>query len=109
MSDSDLNPQPLPPQQQPPQQQPQYGAYQPAQPGWNVMAIVGFILAFFISVVGVILGFVALSQIKRTGEQGRGLAIAAIIIGFVEIAIGIIVFIFVAIGLGVAASQYQNY
>ena len=108
MSDSDLNPQPLPPQQ-PPQQQPQYGAYQPAQPGWNVMAIVGFILAFFISVVGVILGFVALSQIKRTGEQGRGLAIAAIIIGFVEIAIGIIVFIFVAIGLGVAASQYQNY
>lgn len=108
MSDSDLNPQPLPPQQQP-QQQPQYGAYQPAQPGWNVMAIVGFILAFFISVVGVILGFVALSQIKRTGEQGRGLAIAAIIIGFVEIAIGIIVFIFVAIGLGVAASQYQNY
>ena len=73
------------------------------------MAIVGFILAFFISVVGVILGFVALSQIKRTGEQGRGLAIAAIIIGFVEIAIGIIVFIFVAIGLGVAASQYQNY
>ena len=109
MSDSDLNPQPLPPQQQPPQQQPQYGAYQPAQPGWNVMAIVGFILAFFISVVGVILGFVALSQIKRTGEQGRGLAIAAIIIGFVEIAIGIIVFIFVAIGLGIAASQYQNY
>ena len=108
MSDSDLNPQPLPPQQ-PPQQQPQYGAYQPAQPGWNVMAIVGFILAFFISVVGVILGFVALSQIKRTGEQGRGLAIAAIIIGFVEIAIGIIVFIFVAIGLGIAASQYQNY
>ena len=109
MSDSDLNPQPLPPQQQPPQQQPQYGAYQPAQPGWNVMAIVGFILAFFISVVGVILGFVALSQIKRTGEQGRGLAIAATIIGFVEIAIGIIVFIFVAIGLGIAASQYQNY
>ncbi|WP_348787839.1 DUF4190 domain-containing protein [Leifsonia sp. NPDC080035] len=113
MSDPDLNPQPLPPQQQPqqqpPLQQPQYGAYQPAQPGWNVLAIVGFILAFFVSIVGVILGFVALSQIKKTGEQGRGLAIAAIIIGFAEIVIGIIIAIIVAIALGVAATQYQNY
>ena len=105
MSDPDLNPQPLPPQQPP---QPQYGAYQPAQPGWNVMAIVGFILAFFVNIVGIILGFVALSQIKRTGEQGRGLAIAAIIIGFAEIVIGIIIFVFVLIGLGIAASQYHT-
>ena len=106
MSDSDLNP----PQQPPtPPQQPQYGAYQPVQPGYNTLAIVGFILAFFVSVVGIILGFIALSQIKRTGEQGRGLALAAIIIGFVEIAIGIVVFIVVVIGLGIAASQYQNY
>ncbi|GAA4147887.1 DUF4190 domain-containing protein [Leifsonia shinshuensis] len=107
MSDSDLNPQPLPPQQP----QPQYGAYQPpAQPGYNTMSIVAFILAFFVSIVGIILGFVALSQIKRTGEQGRGLALAAVIIGFVEVAIGILVFILVLVGLGIAASHgYRNY
>ncbi|QNE34163.1 DUF4190 domain-containing protein [Leifsonia shinshuensis] len=108
MSDSDLNPQPLPPQQP---QQPQYGAYQPpAQPGYNTMSIVAFILAFFVSVVGIILGFVALSQIKRTGEQGRGLALAAVIIGFVEVAIGILVFILVIVGFAIAASHgYRTY
>ncbi len=69
------------------------------------MSIVAFILAFFVSIVGIILGFVALSQIKRTGEQGRGLALAAVIIGFVEVAIGILVTIFVLIAIGIAASQ----
>lgn len=93
---------------------PQYGeqtSYAPAgQPGYNTMAIVGFILSFFISVVGVILGFVALSQIKKTGEQGRGLAIAAIIIGFAEILLGIILTIFfIAIAIAAANSGvYQT-
>lgn len=106
MSDPDLNPQPLPPQQPQP---PQYGAYQQQQPpGYNTMSIVAFILAFFVSIVGIILGFVALSQIKRTGEQGRGLALAAVIIGFVEVALGIIFAIIFAIVLGVAASHYNG-
>ncbi len=104
MSDSNLNPQPLPPQQQP-----QYAAAPPAQPGYNTLAIVGFILAFFVNLVGVILGFVALSQIKRTGEQGRGLAIAAIIIGLAEIVLGIIFAIIIIASLGVAAANYNNY
>ncbi|MDR6970630.1 DUF4190 domain-containing protein [Leifsonia shinshuensis] len=86
MSDSNLNPQPLPPQQPQYAQQP-YGG---AQPGWNTMSIVAFVATFFISILGIILGFVALSQIKRTGEQGRGLALAAIIIGFIALALGII-------------------
>lgn len=97
MSESNLNPQPLPPQQ--------YSSS--AAPGYNTMAIVAFILAFFVNIVGIILGFVALSQIKRTGEQGRGLAIAAIIIGFLEIIIGIVfVIVFVAI-FASAAPSYQ--
>jgi hypothetical protein len=33
--------------------------------------------------LGIILGHVARSQIKRTGEGGRGLATAALIIGWV--------------------------
>lgn len=56
----------------------------------NVLAIVGIILAFIVPLVGVILGFVARSQIKRTGEKGSGLALAAIIIGLVFIVVGII-------------------
>jgi uncharacterized membrane protein len=98
---------------QQPASSPQYGQqapYPPAQPGYNTMSIVAFILAFFISVVGVILGFVALSQIKKSGEQGRGLAVAAIIIGFAEIVLGIILTIFfIALAIGAANSGiYQT-
>jgi uncharacterized protein YacL len=63
----------------------------------NVLAIVGIILAFFVPLVGVILGFVARSQIKRTGEKGSGLALAAIIIGLAFIVIGIIISVVFAI------------
>ena len=105
MSDSNLNPQPLPPQQQPQYSQP-YGA--PAQPGWNTMAIVAFIATFFISILGIILGFVALSQIKRTGEQGRGLALAAVILGFIFLALGVIISIAVFAAFANAGIQYST-
>jgi len=59
------------------------------------MAIVAFIVTSFINIVGIILGFVALNQIKRTGEKGHGLALAAIIIGFASIVLGIIITIVV--------------
>jgi len=44
-------------------------------------------------VVGIVLGFVALGQIKRTNgaQQGRGLAIAGISVGFALIAIFVLV------------------
>ncbi|RZS64864.1 uncharacterized protein DUF4190 [Agromyces ramosus] len=63
---------------------------------WNVLAIVGFVIVFFgFSLVSIILGFIALNQIKKTGERGRGLAIWAIVLGFVSIIIGIIAWIVV--------------
>ena len=56
---------------------------------FSVLAIVAFIVAFFISILGVILGIVAVVQINRTGDRGKGLAIAAIIIGAIFFLIGI--------------------
>ena len=66
---------------------------------WNVLSIIAFIIVFFgFSVISIILGFIGLNQIKKTGERGRGLAIWAIVLGFVSIVIGIIAWIaFVAI------------
>ncbi|WP_374946383.1 DUF4190 domain-containing protein [Agreia sp.] len=72
---------------------------------YNVIAIVGFIASFFINIVGIILGFVALSQIKRTGERGRGLAIAGIIIGFASILVGILA-VAIIIPAGLSTSSY---
>ncbi|AAT89027.1 hypothetical protein ATY41_02475 [Leifsonia xyli subsp. xyli] len=93
---------PLTPQVQPPQ----YG-YTPPAPGYNPISIVAFVLAFFTSAIGVILGFVALSQIKRTGEQGRGLAIAAIVIGFAEFALVVLLIVIAIVAAGIAAASYH--
>ncbi|MBF4461638.1 MULTISPECIES: DUF4190 domain-containing protein [unclassified Rathayibacter] len=76
--------------------------YTPATERYNILAIIGFIASFFVSIVGIVLGFIALSQIKRTGEKGRGLALAAVIIGFAAI----VVYILVAVSfLSIAASM----
>lgn len=61
---------------------------------WNVLSIVAFVLSLVgFNVIAIVLGFIGLNQVKKTGERGRGLALAAIIIGFVSIAVFIIVWI----------------
>jgi hypothetical protein len=54
----------------------------PARPT-NTLAIIALIAAFVVAPVGIILGFIAKNQIKQTGENGAGLAKAAIIVGIV--------------------------
>ena len=49
----------------------------------NVLAIISLISAFIFPLAAVITGYVAQSQIRRTGEEGRGLARAGVIIGMV--------------------------
>jgi peptidyl-prolyl cis-trans isomerase B (cyclophilin B) len=56
----------------------------------NVLAIIALICAFFFPLIGLILGFVAKNQIKKTGEKGKGLATAAIIISIVSIVLYIL-------------------
>ncbi|MFH1211758.1 MAG: DUF4190 domain-containing protein [Candidatus Woesearchaeota archaeon] len=46
----------------------------------NDIAIISFVFSFFQPVAGLILGIIALSRINKTGERGKGLATAAIII-----------------------------
>lgn len=68
---------------------------QPAPTGsTNTLAIVALVGSFFIGLVGIICGHIALKQIKRTGESGRGLALAGTIIGYVTTAIAVIGVIF---------------
>jgi hypothetical protein len=61
-----------------------------------VSSLVGiFIIPLIGSIVGIITGHMALGQIKRTGENGRGLALAGTIVGYVGVAfaiLGIILF-----------------
>ncbi len=71
-------------------------AYTPAPAAkTNVLSIVSLVTSILgISLVGVITGHIGLSQIKKTGESGRGLALAGVIIGYIGLAIGLIIVIF---------------
>ena len=44
------------------------------------------------SILGIVLGVVALNQIKQTGEGGRGLAQAGIVVGAIFVVLGIVVY-----------------
>jgi hypothetical protein len=89
---------------------PQYGPPQYAQPGYaqpgypvpgygapgyppvyvrptNTMAILALVMAFVFAPAGLILGIVARKQIRQTGEDGDGLALAGIIVGGIVTAI----------------------
>ncbi len=70
---------------------PAYGAPSPtaAVPG-KTLGIVAFVLSFFVQLIALILGIVALVQSRRAGAK-NGWAVAAIIISAVLIVVGIIV------------------
>ncbi|MHA7158701.1 DUF4190 domain-containing protein [Glutamicibacter endophyticus] len=59
---------------------------QSAPPGTNVFAVLALVLGIFTGLFGIIFGHIALSQIKRTGELGSGMALAGLIIGYVWLA-----------------------
>jgi peptidyl-prolyl cis-trans isomerase B (cyclophilin B) len=74
---------------------PPYGAYPPPPPGpytgyygypqpqpTNTLAIASLVCAFLFAPLGILFGHISLSQIKKTGEDGRGLAIAGLVISY---------------------------
>jgi len=54
----------------------------PAPPQTNGMAIASLICAFLFAPLGIVFGHISLSQIKKTGEEGRGLALAGLVISY---------------------------
>jgi hypothetical protein len=51
-------------------------------PRQNTLAVVAFVMAFFCWLPALVCGHVALAQIRRTGERGRGLALAAVVMSY---------------------------
>lgn len=98
---------------------PAYG-YPPAQKT-NVLSIISMIAAilgiigilpFIGSVAGAIMGHISLGQIKRTGESGRGMALAGVIVGWIGAGLALIfgiVLIIAFIAIGTARVRYSSY
>ncbi|MEU4807082.1 DUF4190 domain-containing protein [Actinosynnema sp. NPDC023587] len=66
------------------------GGYHPPPRRTNGMAIAALICAFVFAPAGIALGVIARNQIKRTGEDGRGLATAGLVLGVVFTVLGVI-------------------
>lgn len=49
----------------------------------NGMAIASLVCAFLAAPLAILFGHLSLSQIKRSGEEGRGMAVAGLVIGYV--------------------------
>jgi len=93
----DPTPAPFPnPADQPPRAE-QAGATSAAfvtAPKTNTLAIVSFVSSFFLGLLAIITGHIALGQIRARGELGRGFALAGLIIGYVGTAIVAILVVF---------------
>lgn len=84
-----------------------------ALPKTNTLAILSLILAFLFFPIGFILGIVALSKVKKSGEGGRGFAIAAIITSiifgiFTVIWIVAVVFIYPTISKSASTGGHKS-
>jgi hypothetical protein len=79
-------------------------------PGWsrptNTMAILSLVLAFVFAPAGLVLGIIARKQIRRTGEDGDGLALAGAIVGGIFTGIYVLMIVFMIIAFS-AASSYS--
>ncbi|MDF2991397.1 MAG: hypothetical protein K0S37_1911 [Microbacterium sp.] len=93
-----------------------YGGYA-ASARTNVLAIVslvasvsGFIILPFIGpLVGVITGHIGLGQIKRSGEKGRGLALAGVIVGWVSLAFILLFVVLIVISIVAVGANAPSY
>ncbi len=90
--------------------QPTYAAA-PAGAKTNTLAIISLVMSIIgLGIIGIITGHISLGQIKKTHESGHGLALAGLIIGYIETAAVIIGgAIFLLTFLFVGAATYTTY
>jgi hypothetical protein len=74
-----------------------------AQAPTNGLAIASLVVGLFWmwwigSVLAVVFGHVALNQIARTGQSGRGLAIAGLVLGYIGLATLLVTLLVVSLG-----------
>ncbi|MDE6598049.1 MAG: DUF4190 domain-containing protein [Clostridia bacterium] len=73
----------------------------------NVLALVGFILSFFVPIAGLVCSIIGYKRSKNEGLEGKNLALAGIIISAVSIGVSIITSIILSITMiGLFASLF---
>ncbi|QJU55349.1 DUF4190 domain-containing protein [Herbiconiux sp. KACC 21604] len=89
---------------------PQY--YAPAPAKTNTLGIITLVLGVLgFGLVPVITGHIALNQIKRTHEDGRGITLAGLILGYVTLAgwLAVALFWIAAAGIAIFGAAVSSY
>lgn len=86
-----------------------YNPYYQPEPKWNPMAIAGFICSFIIALVGLILSIIGYSQTRKTGEKGKGLALAGIIISALSMLMQLLLVVLIVVMVANAPSGHSSY
>src|SRR6478735_7820932 len=95
---------------------PPYGGYQPppydpyGRPGprpTNGMAIASLVCAFIFAPLGIVFGHISLSQIRRTGEEGHGLAVAGLVISYL-VTVGTVIVMSVVVLFTIAVARHLD-
>jgi hypothetical protein len=78
-------------------------------PGTNGLAIASLVLGILGlcgvgSLLAVIFGHMARSQVRTSGQSGNGLAVAGLVLGYVGLAGVVLFFIIMMVGVGTAAT-----
>jgi hypothetical protein len=111
-------PRPEPAAEQAPAPQPQASVDRTQLPPFNLMAIIAFVGAFIIPVVGIVCGHITLAEYRKgLPERGREYALAGLILGYIFTAIWVvlaiiwIIFVFTHFGGnggGTGGGGFQN-
>ncbi|MEV0669960.1 peptidylprolyl isomerase [Mycobacterium sp. NPDC050441] len=67
-----------------------YPAGYPPPAHTNGMAVAALVCSVLVAPLGIVFGHISLSQLNRSGEQGRGIAIAGLVIGYVMTALALV-------------------
>lgn len=87
-----------------------YYAYPPPPTArTNTMAILALVLAFVFAPAGIVLGIVAVRQIRTTGEDGHGLAVAGIVVGSVFTALIVVYIVVIIVIFAAIANSNPQY
>ncbi len=72
------------------------------------MAILALVFAFVFSPLGIVFGVIGRRQIAESGEEGRGLATAGLVLGIVFTVLVVLYIVFIIVAIGSAASSIPS-
>jgi peptidyl-prolyl cis-trans isomerase B (cyclophilin B) len=84
-------------------------AYPPPPRPTNAMAVAALICSFLVAPLGIIFGHISLAQIKRSGEDGHGMAVTSLVVGYLVTILSITAVVAMVLLLYLTGRALENF